>query len=305
MELYKKYRPKKFEDLIGQSIAVKLLTKKMKSNNLPHTILFTGPSGCGKTTVVRILKRMLKCSKSDFTIMNASKERGIQDVRKIDLRMRQAPIDGDCRIWLIDEAHKLTNDAQNAFLLMLEDTPRHVYFMLATTHPQKLIKTIRTRSTQINLKSLSGKDLEKLLFSVSEQEQFELPEDVCDKIVENSDGSARKALVLLDQVIELDEEEMIDAIANALSEQQGFAVARALHNPKIRWSAMAKILKEVETEEPETIRWIVLGYARKVILSCSGLEGRAYSIIDVFRDHFYDSKHAGLVAACYEVVVGE
>ncbi len=305
MELYKKHRPKKFEELVGQFPAIKLLDKKMKSNNLPHTILLTGPSGCGKTTVARILKRMLKCSKADYREINTADHRGIEDVREINRRMRQAPIDGDCRIWLIDEAHKLTNDAQNALLKMLEDTPKHVYFILATTHPQKLIKTIRTRSTQIDLKSLSNKDLEKLLLLVSEQEKFDLPEDVCDKIVENSDGSARKALVLLDQVIELDEEEMIDAIANALSEQQGFAVARALHNPKIRWLAMAKILREVETEEPETIRWIVLGYARKVILSCSGLEARAYNIIDAFRDHFYDSKHAGLVAACYEVVIGE
>ncbi len=305
MELYKKHRPKNFEDLVGQTTAVKLLSKKMKSNNLPHTLLFTGPSGCGKTTVVRILKRLLKCSKGDFTLMNASKERGIQDVRKIDNRMRQTPIDGDCRIWFIDEAHKLTNDAQNAFLLMLEDTPRHVYFMLATPYPQKLIKEIRTRSTQIDLKSLSNKDLEKLLLSVSEKEKFELPEDVCDKIIENSDGSARKALVLLDQVIELDEEEMIDAIAKASSEQQGFAVARALHNPKIRWSSMCIILKDVATEEPETIRWIVLGYAKSVILSGSGLQARAYNVINAFRDHFYDSKHAGLAAACYEVIVPE
>ena len=305
MELYKKHRPKKFEDLIGQSTAVRLLSKKMKSNNLPHTLLLTGPSGCGKTTVARILKRVLNCSKADYREINTADHRGIEDIREINRRMRQAPIDGDCRIWLIDEAHKLTNDAQNAFLKMLEDTPKHVYFILATTNPQKLIKTIRTRSTQIDLKSLSNKDLEKLLLSISEQEKFDLPEDVSNKIIENSDGSARTALVLLDQIIELDEEDMIDAIAKASSEQQGFAVARALHNPKIRWSAMAKILKEVEKEEAETIRWIVLGYAKKVILSCSGLEGRAYNIIDAFRDHFYDSKHAGLAAACYEVVVPE
>ncbi len=305
MELYKKHRPKKFEDLIGQSTAVRLLSKKMKSNNLPHTVLLTGPSGCGKTTVARILKRLLNCSKVDYREINTADRRGIEDIREVNRRMRQAPIDGDCRIWLIDEAHKLTNDAQNAFLKMLEDTPKHVYFILATTDPQKLIKTIRTRSTQIDLKSLSNKDLEKLLLSISEKEKFDLPEDVCDKIIENSDSSARKALVLLDQVIELDEEDMIDAIAKASSEQQGFAVARALHNPKIRWSAMCLILKEAAAEEPETIRWIVLGYAKKVILSGSGLQGRAYLIIDAFRDHFYDSKHAGLAAACYEVVVSE
>ncbi len=305
MELYKKHRPKKFEDLIGQTTAVRLLSKKMKSNNLPHTVLLTGPSGCGKTTVARILKQLLKCSKGDYKEINTADHRGIEDIREVNRRMRQAPIDGDCRIWLIDEAHKLTNDAQNAFLKMLEDTPKHVYFILATTHPQKLIKTIRTRSTQIDLKSLSNKDLEKLLLSISEKEKFDLPEDVLEKIIENSNGSARKALVLLDQVIELDEEEMIDAIAKVSSEQQGFAVARALHNPKIRWSAMAKILKEVATEEPETIRWIILGYAKSVILSGSGLEVRAYNVIDAFRDHFYDSKHAGLAAACYEVVVPE
>ena len=210
MELYKKYRPKKLEQLVGQDSTVEVLGRKLKKKVLPHTILLTGPSGCGKTTVARILKRRLKCGRGDFREMNAADHRGIEDVRNINQRMRQAPLNGDCRIWLIDEAHKLTNDAQNAFLKMLEDTPEHVYFILATTTPQKLINTIRNRCTEFKLKGLSNTDIEKILNTISKAEKFQLPKKIRKKIVDSSEGSARKCLVLLDQILEIEDEKTME-----------------------------------------------------------------------------------------------
>jgi DNA polymerase III subunit gamma/tau len=212
-ELYKKYRPKEFRDVIGQGSAVKVLEAKLKSNNLPHTLLFAGPSGCGKTTLARIVCRKLKCSKHDFKELNSADFRGIDMVRNIRININKAPIGGDCRVWLIDECHKLTTDAQNAFLKMLEDTPDHVYFMLATTEPQKLLPTIRTRSTEIAVKNLTRKSLQKLILFVSASALIGIDTEVLEKIIECSDGSARKALVLLDQIAELkSEEDMIEAI---------------------------------------------------------------------------------------------
>ena len=302
MELYKKYRPTKFSEITGQDSSVKVLQTKIKKKTLPHTILFSGPSGCGKTTFARILRKKLKCGKPDFI---EGAPRKIEDVRAIKRMINQAPISGQCRIWLIDECHKLTSDAQDEFLKMLEDTPNHVYFILTTTDPQKLKKTIRNRCTEIIVKSLNHKSMDKLLHYICSMEKTKLSKEVFEKIIECSDGSARKALVYLDQVVELDnEDDMIEAIKATTAEVQAIAIARALFNPRTKWIEMTKILKETASEEPEQIRWMILGYAKTILLSGGKLSGRAYLIIDAFRDHFYDSKWAGLVASCYEIIVG-
>ena len=304
-ELYKKYRPIKFSGMIGQSSSVKVLQTKLKKKTLPHALLFTGPSGCGKTTFARILRKKLGCGKHDFTELDCADFRGIEMVRNIRSHLHQAPISGKCRIWLIDECHKMTGDAQNAFLKMLEDTPSHVYFMLATTDPQKLKVTIRTRCTEIIVRSLNRKSMFKLISYICGMEKIGLPEEVAEKIIECSYGSARKALVLLNQVIELDnEDDMIEAIKTTTAEVQALSIARALLNPHTKWMEMIKILKESSDEEPESIRWMILGYAKTILLSGGKLSGRSYLIIDTFRDNFYDSKWAGLIASCYEIIVG-
>lgn len=304
-ELCKKYRPKSFKNVVGQGTAVKMLMQFLKRDKLPHTLLFSGPSGCGKTTLARILRKKLNCGRHDFSEVNCADFRGIDMVREIRSHLQQVPISGNCRIWLIDEAHKLSNDAQNAFLKMFEDTPEHVFFFLATTNPQKLLKTIRNRCTEIVVKSLNDRSMEKLVKAVLAEEKVKLSEEVIDKLVENSDGSARKALVLLNQVIELDdEEEMLDVIKATTAEVQSITIARILLNPRVKWYEVAKVLKESANEDPEQIRWGVLGYMKAVLLSGGKLSDRAYLIIDAFRDNFYDSKWGGVVAAAYEVVFG-
>jgi len=203
-ELYKKYRPKDFEGVVGQTDALKSLQQMAKNKKIPHALLFTGPSGCGKTTLARIVRRELGCGKHDFSEVNCADFRGIDMVRDIRSRMMQAPISGSCRVWLIDEAHRLTGDAMDAFLKILEDTPDHVYFMLATTNPQKLLKTVRTRCTEISVKSLSNKDIVKLVTDVAKKEGKTLPKEVAKKIADKCEGSARQALVLLHQIIDLE-----------------------------------------------------------------------------------------------------
>ena len=155
MELYKKYRPKNFKRIVGQPTITEQLTSMTRSNQFPHSSLFSGPSGCGKTTLARIMRNKLDCGDQDFQEVNCADFRGIDMVRDIRNRMNLAPIGGECRVWLIDEAHQLSSQAQNAFLKILEDTPSHVYFMLATTDPQKLIPTIRTRCAEFKVSSLN------------------------------------------------------------------------------------------------------------------------------------------------------
>lgn len=301
-ELYKKHRPKNLRRLFGQAVAIGTLKPLIESNQVPHSLLFTGPSGCGKTTIARILKKELKCADADFMEVNCADFRGIDTIRDVRNRMNQSPIGGDCRIWLIDEAHMMTSQAQTAFLKMLEDTPEHVYFFLATTHPQKLLKTIKTRCTEIKLKEMTPKAQKQLIEYVLKREKKELSDEVVEQLILHGEESARKVLVLLNQIILLKtEEEQIDAIESADSTTAGFKIAQALGNSRTTWPVMAKILREVE-EEPESLRWLIMSYATSMMIKGGSGAGRGYIIIDSFRDHFYDSKKAGLVAACYEVV---
>ena len=209
-------------------------------------------------------------------------------------------------MYLIDECHKLTSDAQDEFLKMLEDTPSHVYFLFTTTDPQKLKRTIRNRGSEIIVKSLSEDSLFELLHSVVNEEQKDLDKEVAQKIVDNSEGSARKALVFLNSVIDLStKREQLNAIVTETAELQVFEIVRGLlYNSRTTWKEMSKILKATKSEDPEQIRWLVLACCDTEMLKAGKFAGRAYVIIDAFRDNFYDSKHAGLDAACYEVVQG-
>lgn len=302
MELYKKYRPKSLDQIVGQDIAIRKLEVFIKQDNIPHFVLFTGPSGCGKTTLARIVRKKLRCSKWDF-IEDAPRK--VEDVRAIKRLVPQAPMKSKCRVWLIDECHKLTPDAQDEFLKILEDTPSHVYFLFATTTPRKLKKEIKDRAEEIIVNPLSGKNLTKVLDCVCKEEGVGIDEKVIDKIVENCEGSARKALVFLNGVIHLQStEEQLDAIMSETAELQAFEIVKALLYRKTSWKKMAAILKATKGEDAEQIRWLVLACCNTEMLKAGKFAGRAYQIIDVFRDNFYDSKHAGLDAACYEVLVG-
>lgn len=300
-ELYKKYRPTTLDQVVGQVSAVKILKEKLASN-FPHTVIFSGPSGTGKTTLARILKTQLNCSDRDFTELNCASFRGIDTVREITQNMVLCPIGGKCRIWLIDEAHAVSRDGQGAFLKTLEDTPSHCYFFLATTDPNKLLQTIRTRATEIALKSISTKDLSSLISSVAKKEKLKLSEEVVERIIEISDGSARKALVILDQIKDIkDEESQLEAVYRSDSKTLGIDLARALMNGKSKWTDIAAILRNIE-DDPEGIRRLVLGYCSAVMLKGKGPIQRAYEIMIRFEDNLFDCGKAGLVRACYEIL---
>jgi len=218
--------------------------------------------------------------------------------------MHAAPISGKCRVYLIDEAHRLTADAQDAFLKILEDTPDHVYFFLCTTDPGKLKQTVRTRCTEVQLRLLSTEELREVVRRVCKSEGMKLSQDVEDALVEAAGGSARKALVLLHSVIGLkDEDQQLEAIRREDAEQEAIEVARLLFKPRVSWSQAAAVLKQLKAD-PEQVRWLVLSYARTVLLSGTRNMHRAAEVIDVFSRPFYDSKDAGLALAVWELVVG-
>ena len=301
LELYKKYRPTSFKQIVGQPEAVRTLVTMLTKNTFPHTLLISGSSGVGKTTIARILKDKLHCGDSDYHEINAASSRGIDTIREIQQVMHLAPISGHCRIWYLDEVHSLTKDAQNSALKILEDSPDHVYFFLATTDPNRLLKTIVTRCTHIRLSLLSQKILISLAEWVLNQENITVDMDVIESVVEASDGSARKCLVLLHQILGLpSKEEQLKAIHKADAPKQAIQIARILLNPRSKWADLQEILVAIE-DDPEGIRRLVLEYAKSVMLKDNRASDRAYLILTCFEGDFFASGSAGLVRACYEV----
>jgi DNA polymerase-3 subunit gamma/tau len=307
VEFYKKYRPKLIKEVVGQQDACHILKGLIDKNKVPRAILFTGPSGCGKTTLARILKDKLGCTDNNFIEQNAADFNGIEMVRDIRRTMRFSNVGGTCRIWLIDEAHELTKGAQNAFLKILEDTPKHVYFFLATTDPAKLLATIKTRCTEIKCSAIADKALDSLVRRVAESEDIELTDETVDKLVSAAESSARKALVLLHQISEIeDEDSKLTAIAQSSSGADAIELARLLCRKGIKWPEVAKLIKKINptNEDAESIRRLILSYYNNVLLGGGVLSPRAFLIIDSFRDNFYDCGKVGLTHACYELVTG-
>lgn len=303
VELYHKYRPKTLKEVIGQKAALAPLVTMGKQRKIPHAILFTGPSGVGKTTTARILATLLKCSKYDLFETNTAQVRGIDAVREITRKIGFAPVGGKARVWILDEIHQASTDASEALLKVLEDTPSHVYFFLCTTDPQKLKQTIRTRCHLVELKSLSDKDIGDLIRDVAEKEGVEIPSEVVIKIQDCSDGSARQALVFLHAVLDMkDEKAQLEAITKGSVETFGIDIARLLIK-RGDWKSVTRLLKQLKSEDPEKVRWVVMGYASAVLLNKS--DPHVAHVLECFRDNFYDSKFNGLVMACWEVLHGD
>lgn len=302
-ELYKRHRPKSLDRIVGQKEAVTTLQNLFNTKSVPHAILLSGNSGCGKTTLARIIAKNLGCHPTDTTEINCSDFRGIDTIRDIRSTIGQNPLCGPCRVWIIDEAHQMVSGAQDAFLKLLEDTPDHAYFILATTNPNKLLATVRNRCTSIKVTPLSTDEMEDLISYVCKKEKKKLDEEVKDRIIEVAEGSARFALVLLHSVIDIKKkQEQLNAIQNADIKRQSIELARLMIKPGVNWKEVANVIKTLD-EEPEQLRRMILGYAASIMLNGGNLVPKCAVIIDYFENNFFDSGKAGLVLACYNVVL--
>lgn len=324
-ELYKKYRPMDFSEVIGNEAAIEALEallsgndpepspgkktkpgaaekRKAKKGAFPRSVLFVGPTGCGKTTLARIAAKRLGCRKMDLAEVNSGDFRGVDTVRDIRDKMGLSPMQGKCRVWIVDECHQLTNQAQEAFLKMLEDTPSHVYFFLATTNPQKLHVALKNRMTKVAVKSLSDTEMEELLNGVIEKEEIELDEDVFHAIIKEAEGSPRKALVSLNQVIGLEDvESQLGAIASQKEDAAAHEIWRALMYQN--WPECRRVLENVK-EDPEGIRRFILGCIANEILKPKGKTQRANFLFRIFQYNFWDTGRPGLINACWESFQG-
>ena len=140
--LYRKYRPQKFADVLGQDSVVAVLERSIKDKSITHAYLFSGGRGTGKTTIARIFAEAIGCKPSDLYEIDAASNRGIDDVRLLREAVQTMPFESPYKVYIIDEVHMLTKEAFNALLKTLEEPPSHIVFILATTEKEKLPETV-------------------------------------------------------------------------------------------------------------------------------------------------------------------
>lgn len=300
MPLQTVHRPGKIEDVFGnQSIKDGLEGIFSRKKDFPHAFLFSGPTGTGKTTFARIIGTMLKCENVEE--LNMSNLRGIDSVRSLAETCVYAPILGNTRVYILDEIHRQTKDAQNALLKLLEDPPNHVYFILCTTEPDQLLPTLIGRCHQYATKPLKTMEMMSLLRSITKKEGLDdYPESILKEIVLLSEGLSRNAVVMLDSVIDIEDEDraIVALSAVTLVSASSKELCQAILKGS-SWKDVKKLVKELLAEvEPEKLRQMILGYMVAVLLN-KDRDDRLSAVIDTFSEpNFYNAK-AGIVNQIY------
>lgn len=200
--LYRKYRPQKFSDVIGQDVVVTQLGDQIKNKTIAHAYLFSGGRGTGKTSVARIFAREIGCHDEDIYEIDAASNRSIDDVRAIRDVIHVSPFSSPYKIYIVDEAHMLTKEAWNALLKTLEEPPAHVIFILATTEKHKVPDTIISRCQVFDFRKPSRAELVQTIEKVVKAEKYSLPKAGAEHVALLGDGSYRDTLGILEKVIQ-------------------------------------------------------------------------------------------------------
>lgn len=227
--LYRVYRPKTFEDVVGQEHIVKTLKNQIKNNNIGHAYLFSGTRGTGKTSTAKIFARAVNCLNPineepcneceicvdtlndnimDIVEIDAASNNSVDDIRELRESVKYTPSKAKYKVYIIDEVHMLSQGAFNALLKTLEEPPSYVIFILATTEPHKIPATILSRCQRFDFKRVSSKDIASRMAYICKKENIEAEEKALSLIARNSQGALRDALSILDQCMSFGNEKI-------------------------------------------------------------------------------------------------
>jgi len=300
MTLALDHRPKNLSEIFGNKAVVESIETIMsRKSDFPHAILLHGPTGTGKTTIARIIGTML--GSESIEEFNMSNTRGIDTIRELSDACMYLPLIGNTRVYIFDEVHRQTKDAQNAMLKLLEDPPAHVYIILCTTDPEQLLPTVRGRCHTYQTRPLKSDEMMALLKSILKKEKIEdYPEKILREIALLSEGHPRNALVMLDSVIDLTDTDTALAALSTISTTEANAkeICQAILKGQ-SWDSIRETVKNVLLEtEPEKIRQAVLGYMTAVVLN-SKSHDKAVAIIDIFSETIFYNGRSGIVKMIY------
>ena len=280
--LYRKWRPRTFDSVIGQESITDTLKNAIKRGKVSHAFLFAGPRGTGKTSCAKIFAKALNCtnlqdgepcnecanciaadkgSMPDIMEIDAASNNGVDEIREIRDKVKYAPTEGKYKVYIIDEVHMLSMGAFNALLKTLEEPPEHVVFILATTELQKVPATIISRTQRYNFKRISKDDLEKRMKYILDQENIKYEDKALAVIAQVADGGMRDALSILDQLLSYEKEsvnyqdaleitgfaakENIEKILLALLEQNPESALKLAQTELARGASSKNILDEL------------------------------------------------------------
>lgn len=227
--LYRKYRPSDFDKLYGQDNIVNILKNQIKNNNISHAYIFSGTRGTGKTSTAKIFAKAVNClnpqdgnpcnkcencksiieeKTMDIVEMDAASNRRIDDIRQLRDQVIYPPTTLKYKVYIIDEAHMITNEGFNALLKVMEEPPRHLIFILATTEIEKIPETILSRTQRFEFKSISTNDIKSQIDVILDRENIKIEDRAKDIIANVASGAMRDALSVLDQVISIGKDEI-------------------------------------------------------------------------------------------------
>lgn len=281
--LHVKYRPRALKDVLGQGPSVRSLEDVLRAKARPHCYLFTGPSGCGKTTLARILAAEFRCDPSGLIEVDAASKSGVDDVRALTeplhyLGFGALPNKGI----IIDECHRLSKNAWDAFLKVTEDCPAHVFFFFCSTEPDKVPKAMVTRSVTYALRPVPFDDLVDLLEDVAKDEGYDCSQKMLQMVAQAAEGSPRAALTMLAKVHGLtDTGDIQSLLQRADDDPELIDLCRAMvrGGEDFTWPRVCAVLKAMDLPA-ESVRIMVANYLSSCALNARS-DKEATRILDM------------------------
>lgn len=281
MDLHIKYRPKLLKQIKGQDHITTMLEKALRKNT-SHSYLLSGPSGVGKTTIGRIIAKKCMVDLSlNLTEIDAATHSGADAMRKLTQNMIMGGWQGGNRAVIIDECHVLSKTAWQVLQKPIEEPHDKCYWILCTTEKNKVPKTITNRCICLDLQVIDDNSIRDILSNIIEKEDMRVSHDIVNAIVENSNGSARRAITYLMACQFADSVKHANSLMlSSLDSPEVIALCRAI-SKKQSWMKLMKILRGIQSP-PETIRLTIRGYFRAVAMNEHGLPEYALMVLDSF-----------------------